>query len=51
MRMPAMRRHDIDLSDLAPIVVIPPIRPIRDLADFTGTEIHLGYLGSVRPGG
>ena len=43
--------HDIDLSDLAPIVVIPP-NPAntRDLADFTGTEIHLGYLGSCASG-
>jgi 3-isopropylmalate/(R)-2-methylmalate dehydratase large subunit len=43
--------HDIDLSELAPIVVIPP-NPAntRDLADFTGTEIHLGYLGSCASG-
>ncbi|MBL6622898.1 MAG: 3-isopropylmalate dehydratase, partial [Alphaproteobacteria bacterium] len=43
--------HDIDVSHLAPIVVIPP-NPAntRDLTDFAGTEIHLGYLGSCASG-
>ena len=43
--------HDIDVSALEPIVVIPP-NPAntRDLSDFIGTEIHLGYLGSCASG-
>ena len=43
--------HNIDVSTLDPVVVIPPNPSnTRDLADFVGTEIHLGYLGSCASG-
>lgn len=42
---------DIDISDLEPIVVIPPSPSnTRDLKDYIGTEIHAGYLGSCASG-
>ncbi len=41
----------IDVSDLEPIVVVPPSPAnTRDLADFTGVEVHTGYLGSCASG-
>lgn len=43
--------HEIDLSALEPIVVIPPSPAnTRDLADFLGIEVHAGYLGSCASG-
>jgi 3-isopropylmalate/(R)-2-methylmalate dehydratase large subunit len=41
----------IDLSGLAPIVVVPPSPAnTRDLTDHLGTEVHVGYLGSCASG-
>lgn len=41
----------IDVSELQPIVVIPPSPAnTRDLVDYIGTEIHTGYLGSCASG-
>ncbi len=41
----------IDVSDLQPIVVVPPSPAnTRDLAEFTGLEVHTGYLGSCASG-
>lgn len=43
--------HDIDLTDLEPIVVIPPTPAnSRNLSDFIGIEINTGYLGSCASG-
>lgn len=43
--------HRIDISDLEPVVVIPPSPAgTRDLSDFTGTEVQVGYLGSCASG-
>ena len=43
--------HDIDLSDLEPIVVVPPTpADTRDLTEFLGLEINAGYLGSCASG-
>ena len=43
--------HDIDISDLEPIVVIPPSPAnTRNLTDFEGTKIDVGYLGSCASG-
>ena len=42
---------DIDVSDLEPIIVIPPSPAnTRNLVDYIGTEIHAGYLGSCASG-
>lgn len=43
--------HDIDISDLEPVVVVPP-RPsnTQDLSDYAGTEVQVGYLGSCASG-
>ena len=43
--------HDIDISDLEPVVVVPP-RPsnTRNLVEHEGTEVHVGYLGSCASG-
>ena len=43
--------HEIDLSALEPIVVVPP-NPAntRDLAEHAGLEVHSGYLGSCASG-
>ncbi|RYE42983.1 MAG: 3-isopropylmalate dehydratase [Hyphomicrobiales bacterium] len=41
----------IDISDLEPIVVVPPSPAnTRDLAEYTGVEVHTGYLGSCASG-
>lgn len=41
----------IDVSALEPIVVVPPSPAnTRDLKDFTGIEVHTGYLGSCASG-
>lgn len=43
--------HDVDLSDLEPIVVIPPTPAnTRDLTDHLGLEVQVGYLGSCASG-
>ncbi len=44
-------RHTIDVSDLGPIIVLPP-NPAntRDLVDHLGIEVHSGYLGSCASG-
>ncbi len=43
--------HDIDLTDLEPIIVIPP-NPAntRNLTDHTGLSVQSGYLGSCASG-
>ena len=43
--------HDIDISNLEPVVVVPP-RPsnTQNLSDHAGTEVHVGYLGSCASG-
>lgn len=43
--------HDIEISDLEPVVVVPP-RPsnTRNLVEHEGTEVHVGYLGSCASG-
>jgi 3-isopropylmalate/(R)-2-methylmalate dehydratase large subunit len=41
----------VDVSNLQPIVVIPPSPAnTRDLADHLGVEVHAGYLGSCASG-
>jgi 3-isopropylmalate/(R)-2-methylmalate dehydratase large subunit len=43
--------HDIDLTNLEPLVVIPPTPAnSRNLSEFLGLEIHAGYLGSCASG-
>lgn len=43
--------HEIDLSNLDPIVVIPPSPAnTRDLVDYLGIEVQAGYLGSCASG-
>ena len=43
--------HDIDIADLEPIVVVPPSPAnTRDLKDYVGTEVQVGYLGSCASG-
>lgn len=41
----------IDVSDLTPIVVVPPSPAnTRDLTDYVGLQVHTGYLGSCASG-
>ena len=41
----------VDVSDLQPIVVVPPSPAnTRDLCDHLGVEVHSGYLGSCASG-
>lgn len=43
--------HEIDLSNLEPIVVVPPTPAnTRDLSEIAGLEVHTGYLGSCASG-
>jgi 3-isopropylmalate/(R)-2-methylmalate dehydratase large subunit len=43
--------HDIDLSDLEPIVVVPPTPAnTRNLSEFIGLDVQTGYLGSCASG-
>jgi 3-isopropylmalate/(R)-2-methylmalate dehydratase large subunit len=43
--------YDIDISDLEPIVVIPPTPAnTRNLSEFIGLEVQTGYLGSCASG-
>lgn len=45
------REVTIDVTDLTPIVVIPPSPAnTRDLTDYVGVEVHTGYLGSCASG-
>ena len=43
--------HEIDISTLEPIVVVPP-NPAntRDLSEHAGLQVHTGYLGSCASG-
>lgn len=43
--------HDIDISALEPVIVLPP-NPAntRDLSEHIGTEVQAGYLGSCASG-
>lgn len=44
-------RHTIDVTDLEPIVVVPPSPAnTRNLTDYLGTEVQVGYLGSCASG-
>lgn len=44
-------RHEIDVSTLEPIVVVPPSpADTRDLSEVAGTEVQVGYLGSCASG-
>ena len=44
-------RHEIDVSALEPVVVVPPSpADTRDLSTVAGTEVHTGYLGSCASG-
>lgn len=41
----------IDVSELTPIVVVPPSPAnTRDLTDYVGLQVHTGYLGSCASG-
>jgi len=43
--------HDIDLSDLEPIVVVPPTPAnTRNLSEYVGLDVQTGYLGSCASG-
>lgn len=43
--------HTIDVTDLEPIVVIPPTPSnTRNLSDYAGTAVQVGYLGSCASG-
>ena len=43
--------HDLDLTDLEPLVVIPPTPAnSRNLTDYLGLEVQTGYLGSCASG-
>ena len=43
--------HDIYISQLEPIVVVPPSPAnTKDLKDYAGTEVQVGYLGSCASG-
>jgi 3-isopropylmalate/(R)-2-methylmalate dehydratase large subunit len=45
------QRHVIDVSALEPVVVVPPSPAhTRDLKDYSGTEVQVGYLGSCASG-
>lgn len=43
--------HEIDLSDLEPIVVVPPTPAnTRNLSEYLGLDVQTGYLGSCASG-
>lgn len=45
------QRHVIDVSALEPVVVVPPSPAhTRELKDYIGTEVQVGYLGSCASG-
>lgn len=44
-------RHEIDLTNLEPIIVVPPSPAnTRDLKDYLGLSVQTGYLGSCASG-
>ena len=44
-------RHEIDVSALEPVIVVPPSpADTRNLGEFVGTEVQVGYLGSCASG-
>lgn len=44
-------RHEIDISGLEPVAVVPPSPAnTRNLSEVSGTEVHVGYLGSCASG-
>lgn len=44
-------RHEINVSDLEPVAVIPPSPAnTRNLSEVVGTEVQVGYLGSCASG-
>tara|TARA_R110000850_G_scaffold173064_4_gene298714 strand:+ start:1430 stop:2692 length:1263 start_codon:yes stop_codon:yes gene_type:complete len=44
-------RHEIDVSALEPIIVVPPSpADTRNLSEFVGTDVQVGYLGSCASG-
>lgn len=44
-------RHEIDLTSLEPIIVVPPSPAnTRDLKDYLGLSVQTGYLGSCASG-
>ena len=44
-------RHDIDLTKLEPLIVIPPSpADTRDFKDYVGVEVQYGYVGSCVSG-
>lgn len=44
-------RHEIDVSALEPVIVVPPSpADTRNLSEFVGTEVQVGYLGSCASG-
>lgn len=43
--------YDIDMSELEPVIVIPPTPSnTRNLSEFLGLELNVGYLGSCASG-
>jgi 3-isopropylmalate/(R)-2-methylmalate dehydratase large subunit len=43
--------HSIDLGEVEPVIVVPPSPAnTRDLADFVGDSVQVGYLGSCASG-
>jgi len=43
--------HDIDMSELEPIVVVPPTPAnTKNLSEYAGLEVQTGYLGSCASG-
>jgi 3-isopropylmalate/(R)-2-methylmalate dehydratase large subunit len=43
--------HTIDLGTIEPLIVIPPSSAgTRDLTDYLGLDVHVGYLGSCASG-
>lgn len=43
--------YDLDLSELEPVIVIPPTPSnTRNLVDYLGLELNMGYLGSCASG-
>jgi len=44
-------KHIIDLSSVTPAIVIPPSSAgVRDLSEYIGLEVQVGYLGSCASG-
>lgn len=44
-------RHTVDLSSLGPVIVAPPSPAnTRELGEYLGLEVHVGYIGSCVSG-